>query len=659
MSGSGERPIYAFEGFRLDAQHRVLSRAGGEPIPLAPKVFDTLLCFVEHQGELLGKRVLLDAIWPHVIVEENNLNQAISTLRRVLGEKPGDHRFIATEPGRGYRFLAAVREIPAAQRGDTFDPPAGAPPSGDNSVRAAKGFGRNRLLAIAASIAVVSLLVVIQRYGLTDDAAQAVITSEPVAASQAASSAAPANSIAVLPFVNLSPDRENEYFSDGLSEELLSKLAQRADLQVTARSSSFAFKGSDRSVQEIARVLGVARVLEGSVRREGNQLRITAQLISAADGYSLWSATYDREIGELFAIQEDIAARVAGSLTDPFEVAPSGSGLGGTDIIEAYELYVASLAHFARSTRDSNVHSRRFLDAAIELDSRFAMAWARKSMSHANAMVHFPADIAAHKDEALHAAQRAIDLEPKLGLGHAALGQILSVEPSFVKAEEEYRTAIELGVRVSEIPSYGILQLAVGNVEKGREVFQKARVTDPLNPTLLAFLLGSHHMVGDAAAALAEYKRATTVHSNHRFQRFMATAALLSTGEVESPNELPLEADPIDEAAAAHFHEPEQALEQLHVLYADERYADMFNRRRFAMWAAYFGDPDFALSAVKDATENMAMNGFELWFPLFAEARQRPAFKDLVRDLGILAHWRVYGWPQNCRPSGADDFECT
>ena len=141
--------------------------------------------------------------------------------------------------------------------------------------------------------------------------------------------ARPTNSIAVLPFVNLSSDAEQEYFSDGLSDELLSNLAQGTDLRVTARTSSFAFKGSAKSIQEIARALGVAHVLEGSVRRAGNRLRITAQLINASDGYQLWSRTYNRDLGDVFAIQQEIAASVAGSLSATLGVAPRGSGLGG------------------------------------------------------------------------------------------------------------------------------------------------------------------------------------------------------------------------------------------------------------------------------------------------------------------------------------------
>jgi TolB-like protein/DNA-binding winged helix-turn-helix (wHTH) protein len=310
--------------FHLDAQHRVLSRAGGEPVPLAPKVFDTLLCFVEHHGELLDKRVLLETIWPHVIVEENNLNQSISTLRRVLGEKPGEHRFIATEPGRGYRFLAVVREVSGVQIGDAVDALAAARQPKDAAVRAPSTFNRQWLLAVAALIAVAVIL--IGRSVLRDDPTQHVVAKENVETSPVVDPAAPTNSIAVLPFVNLSSDPEQEYFSDGLSEELLSNLAQRTDLRVTARSSSFAFKGSGKSIQEIARVLGVAHVLEGSVRRAGSQLRITAQLINAANGYQLWSGTYSRELGDVFAIQEEIAAIVTGSLSATL-VAPRGSNL--------------------------------------------------------------------------------------------------------------------------------------------------------------------------------------------------------------------------------------------------------------------------------------------------------------------------------------------
>jgi len=657
MTRSGEQPIYAFEGFHLDAQHRVLSRAGGEPIPLAPKVFDTLLCFVEHHGQLLDKRVLLETIWPHVIVEENNLNQSISTLRRVLGERPGEHRFIATEPGRGYRFLATVREVPGIQIGGAVDALAAAPPSKDAAARAPHEFNRRWLLAVAALVAVA--LIVVERYVVTDDPTESLIANENVE-TLSVDPATPTNSIAVLPFVNLSSDPEQEYFADGLSEELLSNLAQRADLQVTARSSSFAFKRTNNSIQEIARVLGVAHVLEGSVRRDGDRLRITAQLINAADGYSLWSETYNRELGDVFAIQEEIAAIVAGSLHAALGVAPSSSDLGGTKIAEAYALYLAALAQCSRTTREHDALCIEYLDQAIELDPGYAAAWARKSYAHSHAHVAFDETGGGeHAAAAVRAARRAIELEPNLGLAYAALGYSLSLEPTLAQAEEQYRKAIALGERMGEMSAYAVLQLAVGNIEKARALFLDARETDPLNPTIVAFLVGSHHMLGDAPAALAEYERGRTLYGNHLFANFLTTVGRLGTGAVSSPSELPLQADDIDKAAAEHFHAPQQALQELHILYKDARYADQHSRRRLAMWAAYFGDPELALNAMNDAATDTAQNVFVLWFPLFSEVRQRPGFKDLVREHGIVAHWRTYGWPKYCRPSGGDDFECS
>ena len=657
MTRSGEQPIYAFEGFHLDAQHRVLSRPGGEPIPLAPKVFDTLLCFVEHQGELLDKRVLLETIWPHVIVEENNLNQSISTLRRVLGEKPGEHRFIATEPGRGYRFLAVVREVSGVQIGDAVDALAAAPQSKDAAARAPNTFNRQWLLAVAALIAVAVILV--GRSVLRDDPTQHVVANENVETSPVVDPAAPTNSIAVLPFVNLSSDPEQEYFSDGLSEELLSNLAQRTDLRVTARSSSFAFKGSGKSIQEVARVLGVAHVLEGSVRRAGSQLRITAQLINAANGYQLWSGTYNRELGDVFAIQEEIAAIVTGSLSATL-VAPRGSGLGGTEVFAAYDLYLAARANCTRGTRDDHARCRDYLDQAIELDPDFASAWAAKAAAHVNASRGFPERSAAEQDAAMRAALHAIELEPSLGEAHAALGYALSQQRDLLQAEEEYRKAIALGLPMGgEMSAYAVLQFSVGNIDKAREIFQASRETDPLTPTIVAFLVGSHHVLGDTPAARAEYERGRALFSNHSFTNFMATVGRLSSGEVRSPSELPLEADDIDEAAREHFHVPERALQELRILYEDDRHADPLARRHLAVWAAYFGDPELALRSMKDSAAGSTTNAFMLWFPLFSEARQQPGFKDLMRELGIVAHWRTYGWPKYCRPSVGDDFECS
>jgi TolB-like protein len=237
MPNPPDSKIYEFAEFRVDVSKRLVTK-GGNPIPLTPKVFDTLVYLVRHGGTVIEKDELMREIWPDAVVEENNLTQNVSTLRQALGEAGGDRRYIVTVPGRGYRFAARVRGSAAA---------------------------------IGA------------------------------AASQGSSA------IAVLPFVNMSADPENEYFCDGLAEELINALSKIEELKVAARTSAFTFKGRDARVADIGQVLGVNVILEGSVRRSGDRLRVTAQLIDVSSGYHLWSERYDREMRDVFAMQDDIA----------------------------------------------------------------------------------------------------------------------------------------------------------------------------------------------------------------------------------------------------------------------------------------------------------------------------------------------------------------
>jgi TolB-like protein len=247
--------------------------------------------------------------------------------------------------------------------------------------------------------------------------------------------------IAVIPFVNLSSDKEQEYFVDGLSEELLNTLTQIQDLLVTARTSSFTFKNSNKKVQEIANELGVENILEGSVRKSGNELRISAQLIRAKDGFHLWSKTYEHELKDIFRIQEDIAAAVA----DELKVTLGLKQLGGTDNVKAYELYL--VAQGQTVTVDQEIVSRalKSLNAAIALDPRFALAWAAKANIHSVLARLGPVSHAdAEKDAALQAAQKAIELEPNLSEAYASLGAIRSSRGEFLEAGSAYQKALEL-----------------------------------------------------------------------------------------------------------------------------------------------------------------------------------------------------------------------
>lgn len=335
--------IYEFGEFRLDALRRVLSsRVDGQPLQLTGKIFDTLLYFVERSGQLLDKRTLMEALWPNVVVEESNLTQVIHTLRRVLGERPDDHRFIVTVPGRGYRFVADVTT---------------------STVEEPQQPVRPRMLA-AASAAVMVLAGV--AFWLLQGSGQPL---------RSASSHLQPLSIAVLAFVDMSEAQDQAYFAEGLSEEILNLLAQSTTLRVTARTSSFSFKGRNVDIATIADTLNTTHVLEGSVRKSGDRVRITAQLVDGRSSVHLWSQTYDRDITDVFGVQDEIAAAVAESLHVTLTGSASPS-MGQTKNAVAFERYLQGKYFFNRRGESDVARAREYFEQALQLDPGYARAWA-------------------------------------------------------------------------------------------------------------------------------------------------------------------------------------------------------------------------------------------------------------------------------------------
>ena len=307
--------VFEFGGFHLDSTRRLLFGADGESIPLNSRAFETLLFLVQHRGELLDKATLMHAIWPNAVVEENNLNQSIFALRRVLGETPGDHRFIVTVPGRGYRFVAPVEERRSVAI--TPRPPATLLP-------------RTRRYQWIASVALPLLALAI---GLVADRNGEPPARAPASSSGAVATPIAALSIAVLPFVDMSEGSRLEYLSDGIAEEVMNQLGALPGLRVVGRTSAFSFKGRNDDLRRIGRTLGVSHILEGSVRNSGDHVRVTAQLIAAQSGTRLWSQTFDRKLGDVFLIQEEIARAAAASLRialEPAAVICSGSSRSST-----------------------------------------------------------------------------------------------------------------------------------------------------------------------------------------------------------------------------------------------------------------------------------------------------------------------------------------
>jgi adenylate cyclase len=501
---------------------------------------------------------------------------------------------------------------------------------------------------------------------MPDDILQKEKSKETVSTKKKTSGFSDKPSIAVLPFVNLSSDPEQEYFVDGLSEEILNSLAHIPDLTVIARTSSFSFKGTNKNIQEISSVLGVENILEGSVRKAGNALRITTQLVKGVDGSHLWSETYNRELKDIFDVQEDIATTVADELKLTLGIDKVIRKLGGTHNIEAYELFLIVQGQMSQETERGLAKYGRMLetiDKAIALDPEFAIAWVVKSDIHAYFVIFGPTIRAdTEQDAALSAAQKAIELEPILADGYAALGACELVRGNWIDAELAVRKALELasGTLAGFQYMYFVIYYyeRVGKFKRAHELLERMRRNDPLNTRLRGEYLLVSGLMGDMQRAEKEYEHGRAIFGdqwdsgNERI-----TLLRLSSVDAVSRDEI-VYSPPIFNAAKEHLDLPEEGLAVLHQLYNDYNNLSERDITDIMIWAACFGDPEFAMDAMEKAIKITAIGLFKIWVPVMQKVRQLPRFKEFVNEIGLVDFWNKFGWPDLCRPVGDDDFEC-
>src|SRR5436190_13794916 len=491
--------VYEFGDFRLDAGKRLLWLADTQ-VPLTRRVFETLLYLVEHHDTVLDKERLMEAVWPDSIVEENNLSQHISTLRRVFGETPGSHHYIVTVPGRGYRFVADVKMRNGEDFASSPRMPEAVMAPGKNgteeapSVASQKHRGSFRPIWWAtAAVLMLSVAALFLWRTRTQNPPQAP------AKSSAAKIVLPEKSIAVLPFANLSDDKENAFFTEGVQDDILTALAKFADLKVISRTSVASYvAGPHRNLREIGQELGVANVLEGSVRRAGGKVRVTAQLIERRTSTHLWAETYDRDLADVFAIQSDIAQRIATALEA--KLAPEEKArldARPTANSEAYVLYVT-----ARGTKDF-VEAEKIYLQAIALDPGFALAYAQASILNSWISI----DDRARRAKALAQAEEALRLSPALGEAHMASGLCLYWgEKKYDAALKEFEVAAAASPNNAEIHGYiGGIYRRQGRWRESMTSFERARTLDPRN-CIIAFQAANNYLfVRDWPAAAAGF----------------------------------------------------------------------------------------------------------------------------------------------------------
>jgi len=457
--------LYEFGSYRLDAVERVLLR-DGQPVTLPPKDLETLFVLVEKAGHIVEKEELLEKVWPGVFVEEGNLTRHIFNLRQVLGDRPDGRKYIETIPRRGYRFVAAVQEDP-----EPAAPPLAAQRASDQapSMVPVVPVGQKRSLwvwplALLVPLAVTTVLVSQHFWPPRNASPQRAM-------------------LAVLPFVNLSGDAHEDYFADGLTEEMIAQLGQLqpAKLGVIARTSTVRYKDTKESAAQIARELGVGYLLEGSVRRGGERVRVTAQLIQATQQTHLWAETYERPLTDVLRIQREIAEKITHSLS--IQLLPSTTSVSASSHVnlESHDKYLLGLHELGQGTRESENKAIQYFQEGIGKDPKDARLYAALAEAYDAVTTYYssPAEVMPRAKEA---ALRAVELDPNLASAHVRLGYVrLFFDWDWPAAEAEYRRALEINPSLPEAQlGYANYLATLGHFDEAISRVQQAYLFDPL-----------------------------------------------------------------------------------------------------------------------------------------------------------------------------------
>ena len=458
---------YEFGEFRVNTAKRLLFKRDGQPVILTAKAVDALLYLLENRAQVLKKEELMRAIWPERVVEENNLNQIISTLRRVLGEAKGEHKYIVTVPGRGYRFVAEV-QAPAAQAGTT-----------------------------------------------------------------AATTNATTRAMAVLPFLPLVAEHRDLALELGMADTLIARLSGIRQLIVRPIGSVRRYVDVEQNSLQAGRELGVESILEGSIQRWGDTIRVTVRLMQVATGAALWAGTFDEKFSNIFAVQDAIAERVVAALALQLgREEKQHLARRHTDNAEVYELYLQGRFHLFRLTPPEMHTGVAYFQQAIAIDPAYAEAY----VGLANALFRLPLAGELRPGDFYQnskaAAQKALELDDTLAEGHAILGWIAFwYEWNWSAAEDHFRRALKVDPNDAESHlGYAHLLSNTGRHLEALAELKRARELNPLHLLSNAFeglfLLNS----GRADAALESLHKTLALDAQFWLTHFYLSSVYLETG---------------------------------------------------------------------------------------------------------------------------------
>ena len=644
--------IYEFGPFRVDELRRILLR-DEKPVRLSAKAFEILLVLLEEKGRLVEKDELMRRVWPDSVVEENNLTVNMSALRKALTESPGEHRYVVTVPGRGYQFVADVRQLGGEWAGENEWLTLGDPkttharselaetesaptphvpgqadkPSTTEHLRTQINQHNYRLpillTALLATTVVVSYLAY-SRY--------------PVEGSKTG-----ITSIAVLPFANQTGDANTEYLSEGISESLINSLSQLPGVKVIARSSAFAYKGKEADINEVAKALGVEAILIGRVTKRGENLSINVELVNARDKTQMWGEQYDRKATDLLAAHSEVSREIADKLRLRLS-AGEPRQLAKTSIVNpvAYEMLLRGRFYWNKGGADRR-KAVDYYNQAIANDPNYAHAYAE--LAYAYSILGNDGDIdpkeAAHKADA--AAVKALELDEGLAEAHQALAYNKQQAWDWEGAEREYKRAIELNPNYAEArASYSMFLSIMGRQEQAVTEAKRAKELDPFSIRINIWVFNTLFISRRYDEALGILKEMQELEPNHPLTKIYLTFVYVTMGRYPEAIAAYKEMIKVDNSTYARIYlgyayaKAGRREEAEAILKALERSKQYVPPNDLAVLYAVLGENDQAFQLLERA---YSAHDLQLQYigvdPGLDSLRSDPRFHDLMRRVGL------------------------
>ncbi len=625
--GQQDNHSYEFGRFRLKVAERVLLREG-ELVPLTPKVFDILVTLVENGGQVVAKDDLMKRVWPNTFVEEGNLTQNISLLRKALGETPGGAQFIETVPRRGYRFVAETKQswADAEPAGNghkehsletSIETPVVSTP---NTTSQLARIRRTPLFAVVAGLVVVGIigLVYFTSWGKAENSIQ---------------------SIAVLPFIDESADPDAQYINDKIAESLINSLSKLPQLRVVPRSVVAGYKGKEIDPRKVGEELNVRAVVTGRIRRHGDIINIQADLIDLQNVAQLWGQHYDHKVSDVLLVQDDISRDIFENLRVKLNVEEKKQ-------LEAYRLYLKGRNAWNKRTSDALQEAIDFFNQAIAIDPNYGAAYAGLADCYNMLVVYGRLEPKAGFPKAKEAAERALEIDESSAEAHSSLAFIkFRWDWDRSATEREFQTAIKL--KPAYAPAHQWYSSYLVAVERFDEAIAEAKRTEELEP--LSFVASSHlgwiyYLAGQNDKAIEQCRKILERDpSSFPARRYLGLAyeakGMYSEAIAEFQTGVKLSGSPLMLALLGHAYassgktaEAKQVLSDLEQLQG-QRYVSPYT---VAAIHAGLGDQEQAFKWLETAVEER-----DIWLmnlkvdPVFAKLRSQRKFTDILARIRL------------------------